>query len=74
MILKAIVNEQGILTVKLPKSLCNQKVLITVQAVPEKAVNIETLFDIFAEADKLDFPRRSHTEILEELQSLRASE
>lgn len=71
--LETIVNEQGILTAKLPESLYGKKVLISVQAVSEKPVKSDTILDIFAEADRLGFPRRTHTEILEELRALKAS-
>jgi len=69
--LETVINEQGILTAKLPKSLWDKKVVVSVQVVPEKQA--ETILDIFAEADKLDSPRRTHEEILEDLHALRAS-
>ncbi len=70
--LEAIVNEQGMLTAKFPKSLWGKKVLVSVQAVPDKpAHGTNSVLDIFAEADKLAFPRRTHAEILEELRALR---
>jgi len=72
--LEAVVNRQGILTAKLPKSLWGKKVIISIQAVPETPAQVGDIFDIFAEADKLNFPRRSHAEILEDLRALRASE
>jgi hypothetical protein len=71
--LETIVNEQGILTAKLPESLCGRKVLISIQVVSEEPVKSDTVLDIFAEADKLGFPRRTHAEILEELRALKAS-
>ncbi len=73
--LEAIINEQGILTVKFPKSLWGKKVLVSVRAVPEKpAHDPNSVLDIFAEADNLEFSRRTHAEILEELRALRGSE
>ncbi len=71
--LEAIINEQGILTTHFPKSLWGKRVLISVQQVNEKQPKIESILDIFSEADKLTFPRRSHEEILEELHVLRAN-
>jgi hypothetical protein len=70
--LEAVINEQGILTAQLPKSLWGKKVVVSVQVAPDSPA--ETVLDIFAEADKLDFPRRTHTEILADLRALRASE
>ncbi len=70
--LEAIINEQGVLTTHFPKSLWGKKVLISVQQIHEKQPKIESILDVFAEADKLTFPRRSHEEILEELHALRS--
>ncbi len=71
--LEAIINEQGVLTIPFPKSLWGKKVLISVQQIHEKPVKTENILDVFAEADKLTFHRRSHEEILEELHILRAN-
>ncbi|MEY3220087.1 MAG: hypothetical protein RIT27_1444 [Pseudomonadota bacterium] len=71
--LEAIINEQGVLTTHFPKSLWGKKVLISVQQIHEKPVKTENILDVFAEADKLTFHRRSHEEILEELHILRAN-
>jgi hypothetical protein len=59
--LEATVNEQGILAAKLLKSRWGKKVLISVQAVPDKpARGTNSVLDIFAEADKLTFPLHTH--------------
>ena len=71
LIFKAMIDEQGVLTAKLPNALRGKTVTISVQiAYPEPQ---ETLLDIFAQADQLTFPRRQHTEILDELHALRGS-
>lgn len=67
----AKIDEQGVLTVQLPDSLRGQSVTITVQMVASHPQ--EMLLDIFAQADRLTFPRRQPSEILDELHTLRGS-
>lgn len=71
LILHAKIDEQGVLTAQLPNALRGQSVTITVQMLSSRPQ--ETLLDIFAQADRLTFPRRQHAEILEELHIFRGS-
>jgi len=69
--LNAKIDDQGVLTAQLPDSLRGQSVTVIVQLTPPHPQ--ETLLDVFAQADRLTFPRRQHTEILDELHTLRGN-
>jgi hypothetical protein len=66
MIIHAKVNQNGELTTKIPKSLWGKSVVIS-----ECSVSVETDWEmietILKEADKLDFHRKTHEEILRDI-------
>lgn len=72
--LESIVNAQGILTVKLPEHLFSKRVMVSIQTITENLITPDTFLDIFTAADELNFPRRSHTELIKELRAFRVSE
>ncbi|HLC15407.1 MAG TPA: hypothetical protein VJL89_04190 [Thermodesulfovibrionia bacterium] len=73
MILHTEVNEDGTLNTIIPKSLWGKRIVITVEKKAEES-DWEILENIFNEADKIDFPRRTHEEILRELNTFRETE
>lgn len=72
MILNTIVNENGTLNTIFPKSLWGKKVTITIQT--ESQSSWEMLTDIFQQADELDFQRKTHEEIIDELRIFRETQ
>jgi hypothetical protein len=74
MILHAQVNKDGTLTTKLPKSLWGKRIVISVVSETEAESDWKDIEKTFEDADRLDFPRRSHKEILRDLKAFRESE
>ncbi len=74
MIFHAEVSKRGILTAKVPKSLWGKKVKVSIKETEQEQSNWEKISKIFEEADTLDFPRRSHEDILKELRSFKETE
>ncbi len=74
MILQAEVSKRGILTAKVPKSLWGKKVKVSIKEPPSEKSNWEQISEIFDQADALDFPRRTHAEILKELRAFKETE
>ena len=79
MVLDAIVKEDGTLIAKVPKSLRGKKVKITIheekpkKRKQKKLSQWEEISAVLKEADKLDIPRRTIDEILDDLHTFRES-
>ncbi|EIJ44170.1 hypothetical protein BegalDRAFT_3352 [Beggiatoa alba B18LD] len=71
MMIEAVVDEQGVLIAHLPPYLKGKKILLSVRPLLETESNVITILDVFTEADKLDIPRYTQTEILESLQMIK---
>ncbi|MDM8567941.1 hypothetical protein QUF50_00205 [Thiotrichales bacterium HSG1] len=67
MILNTTINQNGTLNTILPKSLWGKKVTISITTQTESQSSWETIDTIFQQADTLDFPRKTHEEISDEL-------
>ncbi len=83
MILNAVVNKDGTLNTKFPKSLWGKKVILSVRKEKESGAdkkksraksNWDEILKVFEKADKLDFPRKTHEEILREIREFRETE
>ncbi len=74
MILQAEVSKRGILTAKVPKSLWGKTVKVSIKEPPAEKSDWEQILKIFEKADALDFPRRTHAEILKELRAFKETE
>ncbi|MBN1903407.1 hypothetical protein JW926_18960 [Candidatus Sumerlaeota bacterium] len=68
MILRAEINKDGTLNTKIPKSLWGKKIIIRES---ESDSDWEKIEAVFKKADNLDFPRKTHDDILKELRILR---
>ncbi|MEW6235028.1 MAG: hypothetical protein AB1656_06550 [Candidatus Omnitrophota bacterium] len=77
MIIQAEICEDGVVKVSDPE-LRGKKILLTApdrKETPTKGItNWNEIWKIFQEADAIDFPRRSHEDILRDLRAFRESE
>jgi hypothetical protein len=74
MILNATVNPDGTLNAMIPKFLWGKQLTISITPQAESQHSWESINDIFQEVDALDFPRKTHEEILTELRAFRETQ
>ncbi|EDN65966.1 hypothetical protein BGP_4471 [Beggiatoa sp. PS] len=74
MILNATINSDGTLNTIIPKFLWGKPVTISITPQTESHSSWESISEIFQEADALDFPRKTHQEILSELRTFRETQ
>ncbi len=74
MILDAVVEKDGTLIAKAPKSLKAKKVKILVKQNDHRGSNWDAISAVLKEADKLDLRRRKLGDILHDLRTFRESE
>ena len=73
MILDAEIKEDGTLVAKVPRTLIGKKVRIVIKDKNKASSNWNALSAIFSEADRLNIPRRSLKEILDDVKAFRES-
>jgi hypothetical protein len=71
MILNATVNQDGTLNAKIPKALWGQQVTISITSKIESTSSWDNISEILKEADALNFPRKTHEEIISDLRAFR---
>lgn len=75
MMLHAQANEDGTLSAEIPRPLWGKGAVISAdRAVSSECPDWRKISEILEEADRLDFPRRSHDEILADLRAFRETE
>jgi len=74
MIVHSIVKEDGLIQARVPKLLHGKKVRISIHEKSQSLSEWEAIQSILNKAKKLDFPRRSHAEILAQIRNGRGAE